>query len=95
VKQFSLSKKLLVSGGVLVFVLNPLSLNILADVLVTSIDWATVQLVFISNYVVVFGMALLFTGFLVQYEYNRTKSIKKLKSLKNKNTESAGKYIDS
>jgi Flp pilus assembly protein TadB len=94
VKNITLQHKIMLLGGGLVILLNPLSVNILADILVTGINWATVKLVVISDYVVVAGGTLLLAGAIMGYDANNKKAAKKLKSLKHKKTESAGSFID-
>lgn len=88
-----LYKKLMILGGVLVIVFNPLSVAVWNDALTTGLNWLAAQLISISNYTVIIGGTLLLVSFVVYLDGRSKKETKKLKELKNKKTAQAGDYL--
>jgi hypothetical protein len=88
------SKKLIIVGGAAIILLNPLSVNIIGDLLTTGITQAVKWLVVSSTYTMAVAGTLVFVGMLLAYEASKAKQTKKLKSLKTKKTQSAGEYLD-
>lgn len=88
-----LYKKMLLLGAILVGVFNPLSIALWSDVLVTGINYVTTQMALYSNYTVVIGGTLLFTGALLWNDSRSKKETKRLKKLKETKTAKAGTFI--
>jgi len=88
-----LQNKILLTGGVLVGVFNPLSVNLWGDGLDVLLNIIVRELINISIYTMVVGATLIAVGFLLHY-VARTESEKtRLKNLGKKKT-ATPKYID-
>lgn len=93
-KQVSIQNKILITGGVLVAVFNPLSVNLWADALDIALQVISEQLIHISNYTVVIGGTLILVGLVLSYAERSKKQTTKLKKMSKKPTAKAGEYID-
>jgi len=89
-----LYKKLMIAGGILVMVFNPLSVALWNDALTTGLNWLAAQLIHISNYTVIIGGTLLAVSLIVYLDGRSKKETAKLKKLKTRPTEKAGEFID-
>ena len=90
----NISNKLMIGGIIGLAAFNPLSTNLIADVLVTAINEATKALVLGSGYIMVASGTLIAVGALLTFEARKKANNKKLKTLKNKPTQKAGKFIE-
>jgi len=93
-KGITVYKKIMFVGAVLVVVFNPLSVALWSDVLVSALNWLSVQLITVSHYSVIIGITLLVVSGLMFWDGRSKKNSAKLKKLKNKKTQSAGAFID-
>jgi len=91
----TISKKLVLVGFIGVATLNPLSTNVIADVLVTAINTAMEQLVLGSGYIMVVSGTLIGVGGLLMYTEYKQANAAKLKKMKHTKTKSAGEFIES
>jgi uncharacterized membrane protein YraQ (UPF0718 family) len=81
----------LMLGGVLAILLvNPL----LGQYIIQLIVLAYEQLLLVSDYFMVAGITAILIGYFISQRDKKAKSAKKLKSLKQKKTQSAGNYLD-
>lgn len=74
--------------------LNPLSINIIADVLVTGIEYVLEYLVLGSGYIMVVSATLIGVGGLLMYTEYKQASATKLKKMKTTKTKSAGEFLE-
>lgn len=81
-------------GIVLVAVFNPFSIVLLADAAVIVIEAGKVVLVDVSMYAVAVGATLLGVGGLFKYLGREEKQTVKLKKMKHKPTQKAGRFLD-
>ncbi len=90
----NISKKLMLVGFVGLATLNPLSINIIADVLVTGIEYVLEYLVLGSGYIMVVSATLIGVGGLLMYTEYKQASATKLKKMKTTKTKSAGEFLE-
>lgn len=87
-------KKLVLVGGLLIAVFNPLAVNIWADALITGLEILAEELVNISDYTMVIGSTLTVVGLLMWHSERGKKETKRLKKLKSKKSKKSPKYLD-
>ena len=90
----TIGKKLIIAGIVGIALLNPLSTNIIADVLVTAINTVMEQLVLGSGYIMAVSATLIGVGALLMYTEAKQAGSAKLKKMKNSKTKSAGEFLE-
>lgn len=92
--KMTISKKLIIVGLIGIAVLNPLSTNVIADVLVAAINTAMEYLVLGSGYIMVVSATLIGVGALLIYAERQQASTAKLKKLKTAKTKKAGEFLE-
>jgi len=90
----TISKKLIVAGLIGVALLNPLSTNIIADVLVAGINTLMEYLVLGSGYIMVASSTLIGVGALLIYAERNQANTDKLKKMKTAKTNKV-EYLES
>lgn len=92
--KMTISKKLILIGGLGIALLNPLATNIIADAIITAVDYALKYLVLGSGYIMAVSATLIGVGALLIYTEHQQASTAKLKKLKTAKTKKAGEFLE-
>ena len=90
----TIAKKLIIIGLASIGVLNPLSVNLLGDALVTAVNKSVEYLVFGSGYIMVASATLIVVGGILMYGDYKATEATRLKKLGKTKTSKAGKYLE-
>jgi hypothetical protein len=90
----TISKQLVIVGLVSIAILNPLSVNVIADVLITAINTGMEYLVRGSGYIMAVSATLIGVGGLLMYNEYKQAHVAKLKKLKHTKTSRAGEFLE-
>ena len=90
----TIGKTIMGVGIVALLVLNPFTVNIISDALIIVIDLINEYLVLASGYIIAIAGTLVLVGLIVVISEHKQADNKKLKKLKTKKTQKAGKFIE-
>lgn len=90
----TISKGLILIGGLGIALLNPLSTNIIADAIVTATEYALKYLVLGSGYIMAISATLIVVGGLLMYTESKQANTDKLKKMKTTKTKKAGEFLE-
>lgn len=92
--KMTISKKLILVGLISLALFNPLSTNIIADAIITAVDYALKYLVLGSGYIMVVSATLIGVGALLMYTEYKQADTAKLKKMKTTKTKRAGEFLE-
>ena len=91
--KMTIAKKLILVGLISLALLNPLSTNIIADAIITAVDYALKYLVLSSGYIMAVSATLIGVGALLMYTEYKQADTAKLKKMKTTKTKRAGEFL--